>query len=244
MDVAAYHSMRDLQDEHWWFVGRRQFLRKLIERHGKLGQDARIFEAGCGFGGNLPLLEEFGTVAAFEYSDEARTYCAARSGIAVMPGALPDGVDFGGRTYDLVALLDVLEHIDDDRGSLETLGQGLAEGGRMVITVPAFQWLWSKHDELHHHKRRYSRKSLERVIRAAGLRPLKTGYFNSLLFPLAVIQRMATRIAGGEAVADELPPKPLNRALGGIFSLESAMAGKVGLPFGLSAYAIVDKPGR
>ena len=242
MDVAAYHSMRDLQDEHWWFVGRRKFLRALIKRHGNLGPDARLFEAGCGFGGNLPLLEEFGKVAAFEYSDEARAYSTAQSGIAVMPGALPDGVDFGGRTYDLIALLDVLEHIDDDRASLETLGKGLAEGGRMLITVPAFQWLWSKHDELHHHKRRYSRASLEGVIHAAGLRPVKTGYFNSLLFPLAVAQRLAARVAGGEARADELPSRPVNAALGGVFTLESLLAGRAGLPFGLSAYAIAEKP--
>lgn len=243
MDVAAYHSMRDLQDEHWWFVGRRKFLRQLIQRHGNLGPDARIFEAGCGFGGNLPLLEEFGRVSAFEYSDEARAYSTAQSGIAVMPGALPDGVDFGGRTYDLIALLDVLEHIEDDRASLETLGRGLAENGRMLITVPAFQWLWSTHDELHHHKRRYSRKSLESVIRAAGLEPVKTGYFNSLLFPLAMAQRIATRASNSPAVGDEMPPKPVNKALGWVFSLESAMAGKFGLPFGLSAYAIVEKPG-
>ena len=242
MDVAAYHSMRDLQDEHWWFVGRRKFLRQLIQRHGNLGADAHILEAGCGFGGNLPLLEEFGTVSAFEYSDDARAYSAAQSGIAVMPGALPDGVDFGGRTYDLIALLDVLEHIDDDRASLETLGEGLAEDGRMLITVPAFQWLWSKHDELHHHKRRYSRKSLEKVIRSAGLSPLKTGYFNSLLFPLAMAQRLATRVSNSPAVGDEMPPMPVNQALGGIFSFESAVAGRFGLPFGLSAYAIAEKP--
>lgn len=244
MDVAAYHSMRDLQDEHWWFVGRRKFLRQLIQRHGNLAPDARIFEAGCGFGGNLPLLEEFGTVSAFEYSDEARAYSAAQSGIAVMPGALPDGVDFGGRTYDLIALLDVLEHIDDDRASLEALGEGLAENGRLLITVPAFQWLWSKHDKLHHHKRRYSQKSLEGVIRAAGLKPVKAGYFNSLLFPLAMAQRIATRASNKPATGDEMPAKPINKVLGGVFSLESALAGKFGLPFGLSAYAIAEKPGR
>lgn len=242
MDVAAYRSMRDLQDEHWWFVGRRAFLRELIRSHGNLGPSSRILEAGCGFGGNLPLLEEFGTVSAFEYSDEARVYSASQSGIAVMPGALPDGVDFGDRKYDLIALLDVLEHIDDDRASLATLGEGLEENGRMLITVPAFQWLWSKHDELHHHKRRYSRKSLESVIRASGLRPIRTGYFNSLLFPLAVAQRLATRMWNSPAAGDAMPSKPLNKALGAVFSLESAMAGRSGLPFGLSAYAIVEKP--
>lgn len=244
MDAAAYDSLRNLQDEHWWFVGRRRFLRKLIQRHCHLRPNARILEAGCGFGGNLPLLEEFGRVSAFEYLHEARAYSTTRSGIAVVPGALPDGFDFGGRTYDLIALLDVLEHIDDDRASLATLSEGLTEKGRIIITVPAFQWLWSKHDELHHHKRRYSRKSLGSVIRDAGLTTAKTGYFNSLLFPLAMAQRLATRFGNGDAVADELPLKPLNKTLSGVFSLESAVAGRFSLPFGLSAFAIAERPLR
>ena len=243
MDAAAYASMRDLQKEHWWFVGRREFLRQLIGRKIKPRAEAKIFEAGCGFGGNLPLLEEFGQVGAFEYDANARAYAASQSGIAVMPGALPDGIDIEGRAYDLIALLDVLEHIDDDRSSLETLGKGLAEGGRMLVTVPAYQWLWSKHDELHHHKRRYTRKGLERVVRAAGLEVEDAGYFNSLLFPLAVGQRFATRLAPGEAKADELPSGFVNGALSSVFKAEAALASRVPLPFGLSLYAIIRRKG-
>ena len=244
MDAAAYSSMRDLQDEHWWFVGRRDFLRRAIARHAKLPSDARIFEAGCGFGGNLPLLEEFGRVSAFEYDATARAYAASKTGVAVMPGALPDGIDIAGSDFDLIALLDVLEHIEDDTGSLKTLATGLAPGGKLLVTVPAYQWLFSKHDELHHHKRRYSKAQLERVLNDAGLSVHTIGYFNTLLFPAAVLQRLATRFGKSEATGDTLPTKPVNSLLSKIFSAESAVSSRFGLPFGLSLFAVASQTAR
>ena len=200
MDAAAYQALRDLQDEHWWFVGRRRIIRELIAAHVPLGPDAAILEAGCGYGGNLPLLREFGRVSAFEY--------------------------------------------DGDNASLSRLGEHLTPGGRMVITVPAFAWLWSRHDEVHHHKRRYSRASLKAALARAGLKPVKTGYFNTLLFPLALVQRLASRFRSGDAAAEALPPAPLNRALAAIFGSESRAAARWPLPFGLSLYAVAERADR
>ena len=244
MDAAAYQALRDLQDEHWWFVGRRRIIRELIAAHVPLGPDAAILEAGCGYGGNLPLLREFGRVSAFEYDGEARAFAARASGIAVAPGALPDRLDLGGQRFDLIAMLDVLEHIEEDSASLSRLGEHLAPGGRMMITVPAFAWLWSRHDEVHHHKRRYSRASLKAALARAGLKPVKTGYFNTLLFPLALVQRLASRFRSGDAAAEALPPAPLNRALAAIFGSESRAAARWPLPFGLSLYAVAERADR
>ena len=155
MEAVAYNALKTLQDRHWWFEGRRQFITSLIGHTFPGKTDLAILEAGCGYGGNLSMLGEFGTVEGFEFNAAARQHAAVISGHAVAYGHLPDNPGFDNRQFDLVAMLDVLEHIDDDAGSLKALRNLIARNGRILITVPALPWLWSKHDEIHHHKRRY-----------------------------------------------------------------------------------------
>jgi SAM-dependent methyltransferase len=238
MDPIAYRSLRDLQDRHWWFVGRRRIVTRLIERFVALSGGARILEAGCGYGGNLQMLAQFGEVDAFEYQADARAFASTRASRPVTAGALPDGIGFEDDAFDLIAMLDVLEHIDDDVASLEALRARLADHGTILLTIPAFPWLWSEHDEVHHHKRRYTKASLERVIRKAGLEPVRIGYFNTLLFPVAMAQRLASRLCRGKRHPDVLPPPLLNGALQRIFSFERQLVGRLQLPIGLSLYAI------
>jgi len=241
MELSAYESMRDSQDAHWWFVGRRHILRSLINRFVKLPHRATILEAGCGFGGNLSLLEDYGQIHAFEYNDEARAFAAQRTAGSVAFGALPDEIGFNDKQFDLIALLDVLEHIDDDLGSLISLRKRLTDDGSLVITVPAIPALWSDHDVVHHHKRRYSKDMLMRRLAEAGLAPQSVGYFNSLLFPLALAQRLASRFGKTAPEASPLPPAPLNKLLAGIFSFERTLLGWLKFPVGLSLYAVVRK---
>ena len=242
MDRAAYDGMSAIENRHWWFVARRSIIASLIDRID-LPEVPRILEAGCGTGGNLELLADYGQLDAFEYDDDARALSAAKGICPVRFGALPDRVDSGNAPYDLIAMLDVLEHIDDDRASLATLGTLLARDGRMIVTVPAVPSLWSNHDVLHHHKRRYTRDGLSAVFAAAGLVVEDIGYFNSLLFPLALAQRLAARVTGSEQPVDSLPAKPLNAALQAVFSAERHMLGKVRFPIGLSLYAIARRGG-
>lgn len=239
MDRAAYTSMNAQEGEHWWFVARRAIIDSLIRSHVPLPAEPRILEAGCGTGGNLALLASHGTVDALEYDAQARAIAAARGMAAVAAGALPDAIGFGARCYDLIALLDVLEHVDEDRASLAALGQRLAPGGRLLVTVPAAPWLWSDHDLLHHHKRRYTQAGLADVVAAAGLTLEVSGYFNSLLFPLAVAQRLAHQLLRRKQPLDARPAPWLNRALQQVFAAERHMLDHIRFPVGLSLYAII-----
>ena len=241
MDAAAYQSLREQQDRHWWFVGRRRIVGSLIERFVALPGKARILEAGCGYGGNLAMLRAIGETEAFEFDDDARAHSATHSGVPVAYGRLPDEIGFAGERFDLIAMLDVLEHIDDDLGSLRTLRDRLADGGSLLLTVPAVPWLWSEHDVLHHHKRRYTRSQLHQRLREAGLEPVRLGYFNSLLFPLALVERLLSRLTGRKGEGHDTPPERLNGLLTTIFSLERSLLGRVRFPIGLSLFAVARK---
>lgn len=241
MELAAYQSLRDSQDRHWWFVGRRRIVARLIQRFANLPAKARVLEAGCGYGGNLAMLGALGDVHAFEFDDDAREHAATLLRRPVAYGRLPDSIGFDNDRFDLIAMLDVLEHIDDDLGSLRTLGERLAPGGSLLLTVPAVPWLWSDHDVLHQHKRRYTRAVLTERLHEAGYEIAGIGYFNTLLFPLALAQRLLARLLGGGEVDHSAPPEPLNGVLTGIFSLESKLVGRVPFPIGLSLFAVARK---
>lgn len=232
--------MKDVQVRHWWYVGRRKVLSAIIRSIG-LGEGARVLDAGCGSGGNLALLSNVGNLEAFEFNDQARAAANALGLIEVRPGWLPFGIPTQYGKFDLITLFDVLEHIDNDRDTLVELGNRLATNGRILVTVPAVPWLWSTHDEIHHHKRRYTRSSLEAVVRTSGLSVHSLGYFNSLLFPLAVAQRIKEKLINRQEVNLAPPPEPINSALKAIFSLESGLIDKVRFPIGLSLFAVLGK---
>lgn len=241
MEREAYDLMDRQEETHWWFVARRRIIDSLIARHVGARPNARVLEAGCGTGGNLALLAAHGDLSAFEFDSAARAIAARKSGIDVIAGHLPDGVAFPDGSFDLVALLDVLEHIDDDFASLASLRAKLAFGGRILITVPAAPWLWSEHDEIHHHKRRYTKRQLEQLVREAGFAEVKAGYFNSLLFPLAVLDRLLTKAGMRKGShSDQIGPR-MNRVFEAIFASEARLMRWVRFPLGLSIYAIASR---
>jgi SAM-dependent methyltransferase len=213
-------------------------LARLIERKIPLPPKARILEVGCGTGHNLTMLERFGSVEGIEIDAEARAHAEKRLGRAVASAPLPELPEIPRSSYDLVAALDVVEHIEDDQAAIAGLASCIRPGGRLLVTVPAHQWMWSAHDELNHHKRRYSKHGLARLIDSSPLRLESIGYFNSLLFPLAVGARLASRITGGSGGDDRLPPAPVNYAFERVFAAERRLIGTVPLPPGLSLFAV------
>jgi SAM-dependent methyltransferase len=234
MDRAVYERMAEIDGEHWWFVGRRAIVEGLIARFAPQARPLRILEVGCGTGSNIPLLERFGRVDAIEPDDGARALAAARTGIAVKGGYLPDGVPLEDGAYDLIVLLDVLEHIPEDRPALARLRAALKPDGRLLLTVPASPWMWSSHDVAHHHQRRYTMRAVRRVVEASGFTVLHRSHFNSLLFPLIAGVRLVGKLTGREGGDDAMPGRGVNRLLSRLFGGERHLVGRIPLPFGVS----------
>ncbi|HEX8553269.1 MAG TPA: class I SAM-dependent methyltransferase [Sphingomonas sp.] len=234
MDRIVYDRMAAHDSTHWWYRARRDILADYLTRYADLPQDARILEIGCGTGHNLPMLARFGPVEAIEIDPAARAIASERLGRAVGDAPLPElpGVERG--TYDLVAVLDVVEHIADDVAALAAMRTLLKPGGKILIAVPAHGWMWSAHDVVNHHHRRYSKRSLRAAIEAAGLRAHKLRWFNSLLFPLAAAVRIAGRMTGRDDSDDSPPPAPVNALFERIFRLERHLVGRVPMTPGVS----------
>lgn len=241
MERTVYDRMNELEQSHWWFVGRRRIIAALIVRFLPKGGKANILEAGCGSGGNLAMLGSLGTVDAFEYDADARQHATEKSGLDVRFGALPDDLPFADRRYDLIGLFDVLEHVEADTASLAALAARLSDKGVILVTVPAFPFLWSRHDERHHHFRRYTRKTLAEVAAKAGLKVRYSSYFNFFLFPAAVATRALKRLTGSETPDDSMPSGWVNGVLTRVFGAERHLVGRLRLPFGLSLAAVLER---
>lgn len=240
MDRRVYDRMAEHDSTHWWYRARRDILSDYLTREAALPKQARILEIGCGTGHNLPMLAGFGNVDAIEIDPAARDVASLRLGKPVGEAPLPalSGVPAGA--YDLIAVLDVVEHIEDDVAALRAMRERLAPGGKILITVPAHQWMWSAHDVVNHHHRRYSKASLRTAIETAGLRPRKLGYFNSLLFPLAAGARLAGRITGRDDSDDTPPPAPVNALFETIFRAERHLVGRLPMPPGVSILTLAE----
>ncbi len=250
MDAALYATYARAEDAHWWFRARRRIVAQVLDRLA-LPSGASILEMGCATGGNLDLLSRYGALDAVEMDEGAVVYARSRgTAAAVYQGHLPDALPDQIRgSYDLITLLDVLEHIPDDAASLTALHDLTAPGGVLLLTVPAYRWLWSAHDVVNHHQRRYRRSELVRLIRSAGFQVERATYFNTLLFPIVAAARtlgnVAERIRGRTQTAsdiDTIPSGPVNGALEAIFASERRIIPRLAMPFGVSILVVARRP--
>jgi len=241
MEKEAYSEMYLNEDRHWWFVARRMIIRKILSNYFPVKRERRILEVGCGTGGNLELLSTYGNVYAVELDDEATAMARKRDLCHVVKGSLPDDIPFEG-DFDLICMLDVLEHIDDDFSALQSIGKRLLPGGKVLITVPSCKFLWSEHDVALHHKRRYGKKELMKLVQVSGFRIIYHTYFNMLLFPVIAAIRSLKNINGKECGTDvSMPSKFVNLLLTAVFSSERFLVPRISLPFGTSILMLAEK---
>ena len=242
MERKVYEQMAKLDGAHWWFTARRRILDGVIERIVRPPQGAHILELGAGTGHNLAMLSRFGRVEASELDPIARGIASERLGRPVVEAALPDLSMFQAGAYDMVALLDVLEHVPDDKGSLHAIYGLLKPGGALLLTVPINPWMWSAHDVAHHHHRRYRKQEIRRLAEEAGYQIELMSPVNSLLFPPIAAVRIVGKLTGKDDSDDAMPSAPVNRILDTVFGLERELIGRVPMPFGVSLVAVLRRP--
>ncbi len=240
MDRDYELQTHQAENRHWWYRGRRTVIDGLLAAM-RLPASARILDAGCGSGRNMIELARYGAVTGIELSDTSVELARARGVGEVIAGSVLE-MPFADDAFELAVSLDVIEHLEDDLAALRELRRVVAPGGALLVTVPAYQWLWSGHDEINHHHRRYTRRSLQRVAEQAGWRQERTTYFNSLLLPAAIVLRVLDRVSTKttESSLDLwVPPEPLNWTLERPLALEAATIKRGGrIPAGLSLLAI------
>lgn len=235
MNPETYDLAARVEQDHWWFSARREVLGAVLDHFFISGGERSVLEVGCGSGGNFPMLSRFGSLYAVEMEDRARERAVARKIGMVEKGWLPDGLPFAGMRFDLVAALDVIEHLEDDATAILALKGVLKPDGLLFLAVPAYMWLWSAHDQFAHHKRRYTRESLKSLVEQCGLRVTYASYFNTLLFPVgAAYAKIGSLLGANPEKAMLTPASPINSILRFVFSMERHLLPELSLPFGVS----------
>jgi len=213
LDSWRYRELFEVEERHWWFRSRRAVVRALLSRTD-LPPSPRILDAGCGTGANLLEYGRLGEVTGVDAFPEAIELCRGRGLDNVLEAPVED-LPFEPGSFDLLFATDVIEHLDDDVRALRELRRVAADGAQLVLTVPAYGWLWSDHDVSVHHRRRYTADRLRESVRAAGWTPAVDTYFFATALPaVAVVRTLRRRRANGTGGSDlSLPPAPVNGLL-------------------------------
>ena len=251
MQQHTYAIMDRVEDKHWWFVGRRAilecFLRQIVKPSASDGIAAagsetamRILDVGCGTGANLDMLAAFGNAEGVDVSDEALEFCR-KKGLSVQKG-LAEKLPFDDETFDITTALDVVEHLEDDLAGLRELYRVTKSGGRALIFVPAFMWLWGVQDDVSNHRIRYTRRQIVDRLQKAGFEIERATYANITFFAPILAGRLLMRLTGFKPASENnLNISLLNGIFGKIFSSESLWLKYFNLPFGVSIVLLVRK---
>ncbi|MEK7501060.1 MAG: class I SAM-dependent methyltransferase [Patescibacteria group bacterium] len=248
MDILEIKKLSELEDSYWWFVGRRAVVASVLERFlGKPGQKFDILDFGSGTGGNFALLSRWGKVQGVEVSELAiELSCIKHQDMFVKHLKPKDpALPFAESSFDLIVLLDVLEHIEDDLQILSDLNSLLKEQGRLLLTVPAHPWLWSSHDRVLGHFRRYTTSDIRNKLELAGFEINYLTYFMFSISSLLIAHRFGLKVLGSRHGKQQVsyPPVPkwLNHILVLLLKTEALLLCWGKLPFGTSILVLVTK---
>lgn len=237
MQEHTYAIMNNVEDSHWWFVGRRAILESFLEKIAnelRIADDKlRILDVGCGTGANLEMLRNFGEAEGVDVSDDALEFCR-KKGLKVHKG-LAEELPFADESFDVVTALDVVEHLDDDVAGLKEMFRVLKTGGKTLIFVPAFMWLWGVQDDISNHRIRYTKKQIVERLEKAGFEIERATYANITFFAPILAGRTLMKITGVKPESENnINVSALNGFLGKIFSSERLWLDKFNFPFGVS----------
>jgi SAM-dependent methyltransferase len=246
VDISMYQDFYNLEEKHWWFLGRRKIIFSLLRQYLLNKNQLEILDVGCGTGSTLKELEKHGHAVGVDVSEEAVRLSKLRGcrNVYKIDGR---GLFFKDEMFDLVVALDVIEHITDDYAALSEYYRITKHSGILLLTVPAYNFLWGAHDEINDHKRRYIAGELKNKMEKTGFAVGKLTYFNTFLFPFVLLARMGQRVTkmvnGRYKPRSDLKlyPSSINNLLEAVFILEERLLRKHNLPYGVSLLCVAKK---
>jgi SAM-dependent methyltransferase len=244
MQQHTYEIMNRVEDSHWWFVGRRaileSFLEQIIQNPKSKIQNPKILDVGCGTGANLEMLANFGEAEGVDVSDAALEFCKQK-GLKAHKG-LAESLPFADESFDVVTALDVVEHLDDDIAGLKEMNRVLRTGGKTLIFVPAFMWLWGVQDDVSNHRIRYTKKQIVERLEKAGFTIERATYANITFFAPILSGRTLMKLTGIKPESENnVNVSALNGVFGKLFGAEKFWLKKFNFPFGVSIVIVAEK---
>jgi SAM-dependent methyltransferase len=236
--------MNRVEDSHWWYVGRRaileSFLKQIVQNPKPKTQNPKILDVGCGTGGNLEMLAKFGAAEGVDVSDDALEFCR-RKGLKAHKG-LAEKLPFADESFDVVTALDVVEHLDDDIAGLSEMHRVLRTGGKTLIFVPAFMWLWGVQDDVSNHRIRYTKQQITERLRQAGFEIERATYANISFFAPILAGRTLMKLTGIKPESENnVNVSALNGVFGKLFGAERFFLKNFNFPFGVSIVVVAEK---
>src|ERR1044071_6247096 len=244
MKEHTYPIMFRVEQVHWWCTGRRRILAGFVEEICRSVTDRRprILDVGCGTGANLLMLSKYGDAEVVDVSEDALAFCRERGLDKVRLGA-GEQLPYDDGTFDLVTAFDVVEHMDDDLAGLSEMRRVLRPGGRVLLFVPTFMFLWGLQDDVSHHRRRYRLSQLRRVLERAGFEIERSTYANITFFLPILLVRKLMRLTGIKTDTENtINVSAFNGIFGALFGAESTILRYSNLPFGVCGLCVAKKP--